>query len=58
MGSLAGPRKPAGEAKLNVCVISDGEAGAYCTVGLVKYGERRTTFVSVGLSDGWPVRDQ
>ena len=38
MGSLAGPkarREPAGEAKPNVCVISDGEAGAYCTVGLV-----------------------
>ena len=26
---------PAGEAKPDVCVISDGEAGAYCTVGLV-----------------------
>ena len=38
MGSLAGPkarREPAGEAKPDVCVISDGEAGAYCTVGLV-----------------------
>ena len=38
MGSLAGPkarREPAGEAKTDVCVISDGEAGAYCTVGLV-----------------------
>jgi hypothetical protein len=31
MGSLAGPkarREPAGEAKPDVCVISDGEAGA------------------------------
>jgi hypothetical protein len=27
--------RPAGEAKPNVCAISDGEAGAYCTVGLV-----------------------
>ena len=38
MGSLAGRkarREPADEAKPNVCVISDGEAGAYCTVGLV-----------------------
>ena len=38
MGSLAGPkawREPAGEAKPDVCVISDVEAGAYCTVGLV-----------------------
>ena len=38
MGSLAGPkarREPAGEAKPDVCVISDGEAGTYCTVGLV-----------------------
>ena len=41
MGSLAGPkarREPAGEAKPDVCVISDGEAGAYCTVGLVVLG--------------------
>ena len=41
MGSLAGPkarREPAGEAKPDVCVISDGEAGAYCTVGLVICG--------------------
>ena len=40
MGSLAGPkarREPAGEAKPDVCEISDGEAGAYCTVGL--FGE-------------------
>ena len=38
MGSLAGPkarREPAGEAKPDVCVISDGKAGAYYTVGLV-----------------------
>ena len=38
MASLAGPktrREPAGEAKPNVCVISDGKARAYCTVGLV-----------------------
>jgi hypothetical protein len=38
MGSLTGPkawREPAGEAKSDVCVISDGEVGAYCTVGLV-----------------------
>ena len=28
--------RPAGEAKPNVCAISDGKAGAYCTVGLVK----------------------
>ena len=27
--------EPAGEAKPDVCVISDGEDGAYCTVGLV-----------------------
>ena len=27
--------RPAGEAKPNVCAVSDGEAGAYCTVGLV-----------------------
>ena len=43
MGSLAGPkarREPAGEAKPDVCVISDGEAGAYCTVGLVYIGIR------------------
>ena len=40
MGSLAWPkalREPAGEAKPNFCVISDGEAWAYCTVGLVFY---------------------
>ena len=40
MGSLAGPkvrREPAGEAKPDVCVICDGEAGAYCTVGLVHF---------------------
>ena len=38
MGILAGPkarREPAGEAKPDACVISDGEAGAFCTVGLV-----------------------
>ena len=38
MGSLTGPkarREPAGEAKPDVCVISESEAGAYCTVGLV-----------------------
>ena len=38
MGSLAGPkagREAAGEAKPDVCVISDGEAEAYCTVVLV-----------------------
>ena len=38
MWSLAGPkarREAGGEAKPDVCVISDGEAGAYCTVGLV-----------------------
>ena len=38
MGSLGGPkarREPAGEAKPDVRAISDGEAGAYCTVGLV-----------------------
>ena len=38
MGILAGPkarREPAGEAKPDVCVISDGVAGAFCTVGLV-----------------------
>ena len=28
-------QEPAGEAKPDVCVISDGEARAYCTVGLV-----------------------
>jgi hypothetical protein len=27
--------RPAGEAKPDVRAISDGEAGAYCTVGLV-----------------------
>ena len=27
--------RPAGEAKPDVCAVSDGEAGAYCTVGLV-----------------------
>ena len=40
MGSLAGPkaqREPAGEAKPDVCLISDGEARAYCTVGLVSF---------------------
>ena len=37
MGSLAGPkarREPAGEAKPDVCVISDGEAGAYAQLDL------------------------
>jgi hypothetical protein len=29
--------RPAGKAKPNVCALSDGEAGAYCTVGLVTY---------------------
>ena len=29
-------REPAGEAKPDVCALSDCEAGAYCTVGLVK----------------------
>ena len=41
MRSLAGlkvQREPAGEAKPDVCVISDGKAGAYCTVGLVLLG--------------------
>ena len=40
MGILAGPKarqEPAGEAKPDVCVISDGEAGAYCTVGLALF---------------------
>ena len=34
---VSGPKaqKPAGEAKPDVCALSDGEAGAYCTVGLV-----------------------
>ena len=27
--------EPAGEAKPDVCALSDGEAGAYCPVGLV-----------------------
>ena len=26
---------PAGEAKPEVCALNDGEAGAYCKVGLV-----------------------
>ena len=46
MGSLARPkawREPAGEAKPHVCVISDGEAGAYCTVGLVIYVNGQTS---------------
>ena len=51
MGSLAGPkarREPAGEAKPNVCVISDGEAGAYCTVGLV-------SIYFIGLKCSWGI---
>ena len=36
MAELRHQRKePAGEAKPDVRAISDGEAGAYCTVGLV-----------------------
>ena len=49
MGSLTGPkarREPAGEAKPDVCVISDGEVGAYCTVGLVYLLFKITTFSS------------
>jgi hypothetical protein len=37
---------PAGEAKPDVCVISDGEAGAYYTVGLVLSGGRGLQTVS------------
>jgi hypothetical protein len=29
--------RPASEAMPNVCAVSDGKAGAYCTVGLVKF---------------------
>ena len=32
-----GPARASQQAKPDVCVISDGEAGAYCTVGLVSY---------------------
>ena len=32
---VPGPKKPAGEAKPDVCALSDGKAGAYCTVRLV-----------------------
>ena len=30
--------RPAGKAKPDVCAVSDGKAGAYCTVGLVLSG--------------------
>ena len=53
MGSLAGPkarREPAGEAKPNVCLISYGEAGAYCTVGLVEFKIKVHIFCHYGLT--------
>ena len=40
---MMGSREPAGEAKPDFCVISDGEAGAYCTVGLVLIGIQKCT---------------
>ena len=41
--------RPAGEAKPDVCAISDGEAGAYCTVGLVLL-ESANLYENMGLS--------
>ena len=32
-----GPARSSWRGQANVCVISDGEAGAYCTVGLVLF---------------------
>ena len=45
--------RPAGEAKPNVCAISDGEAGAYCTVRLVlTYAPLDKLYKSGFLYDG------
>ena len=35
--------EPAGKAKPDVCALSDGEAGAYCTVELVFYEKQSST---------------